>query len=178
MKRLTREQIRARQRKRRQAFWLTLAAIVFFVLALVLTGIRNRQTVPKIVFPQRAPEVITLLVYTAPEPEPIEVIADKPALISLGVFKSYGYCLASCGKSPEHPAYGITKSGTVATENRTIAVDPAVIPLGTEVYIDGQWYVCEDTGGGIKGRTIDVFYDSLSDAREHGVQEVEVFVYG
>jgi 3D (Asp-Asp-Asp) domain-containing protein len=47
---------------------------------------------------------------------------------------------------------------------QSIAVDPAVIPLGSKVYIPayrndghGGWFVAQDTGGGIAGRHIDVF---------------------
>ena len=69
--------------------------------------------------------------------------------ISLGEFAITHYCACSrcCGKSD-----GVTATGTQATAGRTIAVDPKVIPLGTEVIIDGQSYIAEDTGGAIKGQ--------------------------
>ena len=72
--------------------------------------------------------------------------------------------------------YGITATGTTATEGRTIAVDPDVIAYGTVVYIDGQAYVAEDCGGGIRANQIDLFFDSHEDAVQWGVQEREVFV--
>lgn len=46
---------------------------------------------------------------------------------------------------------------------RTVAVDPALIPRGSRIYIpayrqvNGGWFVAEDTGGAITGRHIDVF---------------------
>ena len=40
----------------------------------------------------------------------------------------------STGKTPDHPAYGITRSGTVVEEGRTIATDWDVLPPGTKVY--------------------------------------------
>lgn len=93
---------------------------------------------------------------------------------SAGTFKCYAYCPCSicCGSS----ARGYTKSGTRATEGRTIAVDPAVIPLGSVVYINGHEYIAEDTGGGIDGNTIDVFMDSHQAALEWGVKYYKVFV--
>lgn len=53
--------------------------------------------------------------------------------------------------------YSGTATGTQVTPGRTVAVDPAVIPLGTHIYIDGVgWRVAEDTGGRIKGNIIDL----------------------
>jgi uncharacterized protein YabE (DUF348 family)/3D (Asp-Asp-Asp) domain-containing protein len=62
-----------------------------------------------------------------------------------------------------------TASGTRVTEGRTIAVDTSVIPMGWWVYIEGVGFRrAEDTGGAIKGNKIDVYYDSLQNARNFG----------
>jgi uncharacterized protein YabE (DUF348 family)/3D (Asp-Asp-Asp) domain-containing protein len=62
-----------------------------------------------------------------------------------------------------------TASGTRVTEGRTIAVDTSVIPMGWWVYIEGIGFRrAEDTGGAIKGNKIDVYYDSLQNARNFG----------
>lgn len=60
---------------------------------------------------------------------------------------------------PGEDSYGTsTSTGAVATEGRTVAVDPEIIPYGTEIMIDGHIYVAEDTGSALKGnRTIDIF---------------------
>lgn len=90
--------------------------------------------------------------------------ANQLAWMPAGEFRIYHYC--SCeyctGKKPGDPAYGITKTGTTATAGRTIAVDPDVIPLGSEVLINGVIYIAEDTG--VKGKTIDLFVDSHEQA--------------
>lgn len=93
--------------------------------------------------------------------------------ISLGEFTITHYCACSrcCGKSD-----GVTATGTQATEGRTIAVDPKVIPLGTEVIIDGQSYIAEDTGRAIKGNKIDIYVDSHQEAISRGRVVREVFV--
>ncbi len=71
---------------------------------------------------------------------------------------------------------GLTKSGTIPQEGRTIAVDPSVIPLGSEVYFDGEIYIAEDIGGAIKGNTIDLFYGTEQESIDYGVQFHSVFV--
>lgn len=100
----------------------------------------------------------------------------EPELTSLGSFTVTAYCCCKdcCGKEPTHPAYGITKSGTKATEGKTIAVDPTVIPLGTTVYLNDKSYIAEDTGSAIKGKKIDLFINDHQRAKVFGVQEMEV----
>lgn len=87
---------------------------------------------------------------------------------------AYCSCDKCCGKSD-----GITASGTVATENRTIAVDNSVIPYGTEVEIEGfGTYVAEDCGSAIKGNRIDIFFSNHEDAVNFGVKKARVRVIG
>lgn len=62
----------------------------------------------------------------------------------LYILTAYCPCENCCGKSD-----GITASGTKATEGRTIAVDPTIIPYGTKVEIQGLGiFIAEDCGGG------------------------------
>jgi 3D (Asp-Asp-Asp) domain-containing protein len=105
---------------------------------------------------------------------------------------AYDLSVTSCGKTPDHPEYGITFSGTKARIGRTIAVDTGVIPLGSKVYLDfpakykdlNGWYIAEDTGAKIKGERIDIFFGEDRDgstevfkrAKHFGVQKVEVYV--
>lgn len=65
-----------------------------------------------------------------------------------------------------------TASGAVAEAGRTIAVDPSVIPYGTEVIINGVTYVAEDCGGAIKGNRIDIYFDRHDDALQFGRQRL------
>jgi uncharacterized protein YabE (DUF348 family)/3D (Asp-Asp-Asp) domain-containing protein len=83
---------------------------------------------------------------------------------------------ASTGKSPGHPAYGITASGMRAGYG-VVAVDPRVIPLGTRLYIPGYGNaVAGDTGGAIKGNRIDLGYATYGEAIRYGRQTVTVYV--
>lgn len=84
----------------------------------------------------------------------------------------------STGKTSSHSAYGITYSGSKAEEGRTIAVDPAVIPIGSTVFIDGIGIrKAEDTGSAVRGARIDVFMNDLDQAIHFGVKRnVKVYV--
>ncbi|GAE90296.1 3D domain-containing protein [Acetivibrio straminisolvens] len=105
---------------------------------------------------------------------------------------AYDLSFESCGKTREHPEYGITYTGTRAKVGRTVAVDPSVIPLGSEMYIvfpeeysnlNGV-YIAEDTGSLIKGSKIDIFFgedkpgESIvnESAMKFGVRKVYVYI--
>ena len=99
--------------------------------------------------------------------------------VFLGEFTLTAYCpgRCCCGKW----ANGYTATGTLATEGRTIAVDPKVIPYGTRVLLiwpDGMQhsYIAEDCGSGVNGNHIDVFFDDHQSARVFGVQSAMVYL--
>lgn len=92
----------------------------------------------------------------------------------------YCICEKCCGKSPEHPAYGITASGKLATPGVSVGVDPDVIPLGADVlvdYGDGEihYYRADDTGPGISGNHLDLCVGSHQEALELGVRSATVW---
>lgn len=112
------------------------------------------------------------------EDKPAEGSAELTIGEPLGEFKLTAYCpcMKCCGKTD-----GITATGATATEGRTIAVDPRVIPYGSTVtiyYEDGtvHTYTAEDCGGAIKENRIDVFFSSHDAARAFGVQSAMVYV--
>jgi len=73
---------------------------------------------------------------------------------------------------------GITATGINLKDNpnkKVIAVDPSVIPLGTEVYVEGYGRaVAGDTGGAIKGKKIDLHVPTTEQALDWGRQTVKV----
>ena len=73
---------------------------------------------------------------------------------------------------------GVTTTGINLRKNpdiKVIAVDPDVIKLGTKVYVEGYGYaIAGDTGGGIKGNKIDVFFSSTSEAYKWGRKNVKI----
>lgn len=70
-----------------------------------------------------------------------------------------------------------TATMTTPTPGRTIAVDPTVIPYGSEVVINGHTYIAEDCGGAVKGNRIDVLFATHQEALEFGIQYADVEVY-
>ena len=68
----------------------------------------------------------------------------------------------------------LTSTGVIAKEGRTIAVDPSIIPYGTEVLIDGNVYIAEDCGSAVKGKVIDIFVEEPYEEIYH----TEIFIKG
>jgi 3D (Asp-Asp-Asp) domain-containing protein len=118
----------------------------------------------------------------AEETSDIESIAMmyEDGYLSYGSFCCTAYCICTecCGKLPTDPAYGITATGTRAEQGRTIAVDPNVIPYGTEVLINGHTYIAEDTGSAIYGKRIDICFTSHAEALAFGVKYIDVYAKG
>lgn len=69
------------------------------------------------------------------------------------------YSASTAGVATSRPWYGRARCG-MAMRHGIVAVDPRVIPLGTNVYVEGygQGYAC-DTGSAILGKRIDLGYD-------------------
>ncbi len=91
------------------------------------------------------------------------------------------YTADTCGKARDHPAYGITASGLPVEEGVTCAVDPAVIPLGSEVrvlYADGSAGTFQATDTGVKGEWVDIYTPSYDYAVQCGLQRLTVYWTG
>mgnify|MGYP001524455489 CR=1 FL=1 len=100
----------------------------------------------------------------------VELLAPQEAAYtneSTMTVTAYCPCEKCCGAYSN----GYTATGAKATQGVTIATDPDVIPMGTEVEIDGHIYIAQDVGGAISGNRIDLYFDSHEDALQWGVQE-------
>jgi len=87
------------------------------------------------------------------------------------------------GKTPDHPQYGVTRSGRMVEEGVTLAA-PEVFPFGTVIEIPGVGKrVNYDTGSAIKYRhdtgrfVFDIYVKTLAEARKWGREVLEVKVY-
>ena len=113
------------------------------------------------------------------EPEPT-ITEPQKEVIYLGEFKLTAYCSCEkcCGSwafdRPDGVVYGA--SGNELKSGYSIAVDPSVIPYGTEVVINGVTCRADDCGGAIKGNRIDVYFNDHKEALEFGVQYANVFM--
>ena len=105
------------------------------------------------------------------EDEEIAALREAAKGRSIGKFKAYAYSL-DCDPS------NMTRSGNRPVVGRTIAADWSVLPAGTRVRIgdSDNIYVVEDTGGNIKGRTIDIFMHNDSETSAHGVRYPELYI--
>ena len=93
--------------------------------------------------------------------------------INMGEFKLTAYC--PCYECSE--GYGRrTHSGKTARSEHTIAVDPDIINIGSKVKIGNKIYIAEDTGGGVNGDHIDIFFDTHEEVEEFGVKHKNVKV--
>lgn len=109
-----------------------------------------------------------------------QVIRYKSVMIMEAT--AYDLSVGSTGKTPDHPEYGITFSGTRARPG-VVAVDPRVIPLGTKLYVESldstkDYGVAsaEDTGSAIKGKKIDLFMENSKAAWRFGRRKVRVYI--
>lgn len=100
-------------------------------------------------------------------PEPAE--ESKEMVMTATAYTAY--CTGCSGTT----AYGINLRAN--PNQKVIAVDPRVIPLGTKVWVEGYGEaIAGDTGGAIKGNKIDVFIPSYDNAMAWGVKTVKLKV--
>lgn len=99
-------------------------------------------------------QLFTLTVNKQETPEPIE---DKPPYI--GEFKITVYTPYCDGGSWGY----MTATGVTSEHLVTCAVDPAVIKLGSVIYVGDLMMTAVDTGSAVKGNVIDIFYDGTPD---------------
>ncbi|WP_378951244.1 3D domain-containing protein [Pelosinus sp. sgz500959] len=119
-----------------------------------------------------------------------EVITEqpKPRIIHVGtrdtVETSRGAMRFSRVEMMEASAYlptdgsaaGLTATG-ISARHGIVAVDPNVIPLGTEVYVQGYGVaLAADVGGAIVGNRIDLCIEDYSEAMRFGRRSVKVYV--
>lgn len=84
---------------------------------------------------------------------------------------------AYCGCSKCSGGNSKTATGTTPTEGRTIAADTSILPYGSQVVIGGVVYTVEDTGSGICGNHIDIFFATHKAAMAFGRKTMKVYKY-
>lgn len=191
MKKLTREE--RRRRSQRRLMYITYLLFLVFLVAWLLsymamtveaeqpaiykaTVARDDGRLPGDDTPATTRCYMTDEEVEAAENEMIEaaLLANATRLDSVTV-THYCTCSACCGKSD-----GITASGRKATPGVSVAVDPSIIPLGSDVlvdYGDGELHYmrADDTGSAVKGNHIDLCMESHEAAIQAGVRSATVY---
>ncbi len=115
--------------------------------------IQTNQQEPQIIQPQVSEP--------AANSEPINSLA-----LEANAFRATAYCLK-----------GRTAIGG-GVRRGVVAADPRVLPLGTQIQLDaGSYsgtYMVADTGGAVKGRKLDIWVPSCSEANRFGRRTVMV----
>lgn len=161
-------------RKWRCAAWLAVV-VLMLCTALCLTIKVKADAV------QQGTGIPVMPVKDAPVQEEYEnahieaALLEKANVIEDCTVTHYAVCVECCGKTD-----GITKSGVKATPYVTVAVDPEIIPLGSDVLVDYgdgdiQYYRADDTGGAVHGAHIDLCVGSYDEAMQMGVKTATVY---
>ena len=104
----------------------------------------------------------------------VKEVPPKADYEYLGEFTVTAYC-------PYEDEYGNATAKPyngeyIAVEGITVAVDPEVIPYGSVVIIDGHSYIAHDCGGAVKGKVIDIYFESIEEMNAWGKQVKEVYI--
>ena len=107
---------------------------------------------------------------TAAQAAPAPTSAPTPAAVTSSGSRmtvlSTGYCLRGTTATGIPVGWGV------------VAVDPAVIPLGTKMFVPGYGEgVAADTGSAVKGAIIDVWFPSCAQALQWGQRTVTITLY-
>ena len=116
------------------------------------------------------------------EQELAQQTEQTPTTQDIAVSSQGGYTLqaeatAYTSDPAENGGWNVTALGTPLVYG-TCAVDPNVIPLGSQIHVEGYGScLAADTGGAIKGNRIDVLVNSKGEAANWGRRSVQVTVY-
>ena len=146
-------------------FWVLISVLIFLSVIVVLT--QNDRLDSFLV--RTETEIVV-------EKEPIYIAEVKEIEKEIEWF----YFVAT-GYSANDPLQGtnnITATGKEIKKGM-VAVDPKIIPLGTQVEIkDIGLFIAEDTGGKIKGNRIDIYFETKEEAKDFGRQVIWVRMLG
>jgi len=129
--------------------FLKIVPAILIVVALILSPVTPIEA-PEPLEPAGT-DILEYRQIEAPEPEAM-------------IFEATAYCYTG----------NQTATGTWPSRG-TIAVDPAIIPLGTRLYVEGYGEgIAEDVGGAIQGEIIDLYMESEDECWDWGRRTVEV----
>ncbi|MGI8470350.1 MAG: 3D domain-containing protein [Pyrinomonadaceae bacterium] len=99
-----------------------------------------------------------------------EKVIDLGRKVIAGAFRATAYCLK-----------GRTAVGG-GVRRGIVAADPRILPLGTRIFINaGSYsgsYIVADTGGAVRGKILDVWVPTCSEAIRFGRKNISVSILG
>lgn len=137
-----------------------------------------------VVVPTQIPAQVVEAAAVEPEVEeaatPEVVIADEntdtSGLEYLGTFTITHYCCENYPHICNDGDATRTASGEAPIPFKTCAIDPKEIPMLSTIVINGKEYRCNDTGGAIKQKRIDLCVDTHQHAMDLGKYQAEVYI--
>jgi 3D (Asp-Asp-Asp) domain-containing protein len=147
------------------------------------TGARRYSVLPEVLsvrsqyLPPTPTPAPTATAVPSPTPIPTPTPTPEPELFLkyMGIFRVTAYSDSPLNGTDGR---GITRSG-LRTRWGAVAVDPRVIPLHSRLMIEGMGdmvFDALDTGGGIKGNWVDIWFRTDHEAILYGVQYRSVFL--
>jgi 3D (Asp-Asp-Asp) domain-containing protein len=108
---------------------------------------------------------------------------SNPIIAPKETYAYYAYDMEATAYDPSPESNSVEWAGITALGWRTrygiAAVDPRVIALKSLIYVDGYGFAwAGDTGGDIKGKRIDLCYNTTREALRWGRRKVRVYVLG
>lgn len=109
---------------------------------------------------------------------PVMPVASDGSIMS---YSSVDTCRATAYWAVNGVGKTYTASGRKAVRNpdgySTISVDPSVYPYGTKLFVEGYGFaIAADCGTAIKGKKIDVYFNTYEEACRWGAKYVKVYV--
>ena len=133
----------------------------------------SKKLISETVVKEKVDEVISI--GTKPKAKPVSFVSKKTKKKSNEYYVTATAYTVDCKGCSGKTAVGIDLHSN--PNQKVIAVDPSLIPLGTKVYVEGYGYaVAGDTGGAINGKKIDVYVPTSAEAHNWGVRKVKLKV--
>lgn len=157
------------------AWMIAIALVAILAVGMIFTAAKvdTVEAMTKEMIQTRAQEAIIAAANAEEDiviDEPIETAEMRQT--SIGTIKITHYC--ACERCCPGSADGVTASGTVCAEGRTIACD--FLPFGTIVNIGGNLYTVEDRIGDGSTNHIDIYVADHERALQAGVASLECYV--
>lgn len=161
-----------KRRYKGKARVLIIASILFLLGLVIGIFVGQAFAITEDVPIQKNETPVSVIEELEVETEVVQI--DEPKVISLGTCKLTAYCCENYPHICNDGDGSKTSTGATPTVGRTVAVDPKVIPYGSEVIINGHTYIAEDCGGAIKGNKVDILFATHEEAMDFGVRYAEV----